>query len=582
MKSSIQIFASLTVALAMFSQPAIATYIHADSEININNDHINLGIQNRKKLFGCSQAKPCRVDPIVIESYKEVFSKDGKLQEANIVLYNTSFAPAAIQVFSSDRKPKSVEFVDGAKAGFKDLGDYLKTASTGLIAPFKCTTNLFECLSDVRYGIEKNERTIKLQSGDFIVISNGSHAAFAYTLALSGIDQVELLASIPGITPSKVKKLSLLKSYSPTLKRKIIEGFIKEKIKDKYTWEMLIKEFGYETYKKPVSNPKDLFNNALEVTQNIPQDFLQSMTDGTVASTVAGDVIDTLIQAATTQGAVFVNATFLVSQSVNSRARYVASELTHKKESPGIFIAGLKNSPTNPDQSVPTKPIIKTVRMNNDKFYHCHERGSDRIQVNRANNVQLDRSIFKCELMKQENINNPYEYVTTNKIVNLFCPDKLSGGIIYDEGTIYQFVMTCKKPLVKTINSAQFRIGLIIAREAQDDDIGTHKYWIYGSKKGKEVIFYENSLKFALMNINGQDVSLQLVNRKYENLEIGLVKTAVYKSQLYEVRLTDFKDITTTKDRKGCTRRVRGFLEVSSTDGLTKKLQIESAGDVCG
>jgi hypothetical protein len=581
MKSSTKVFAALTAALAMFSQPAIATYVHADSKININNDLINLGIQNRKKLFGCSQAKPCIMDRIIIEGYKEVFSKDRKLQEVNIVLYNTSFVPAAIEVFSSDKKLKNVEFIDGAKAGFKDLGDYLKTASAGLVAPFQCTTNLFQCLIDDRYGIEKNERTIKLQPGDFISISNGSDAAFAYTLALSGIDQVELLASIPGITPSKVKKLSLLKNYSPALKRKIVEGFIKEKIKDKYTWEMLIKEFGYETYKKPVSNPKDLFNNALEVTQNIPQDFLKSMTDGTVASTVAGDVIDTLIQASSTEGAVFVNATLLVSQSVNSRARYVASEIAHKKPY-GIFIAGLKNSSTNSDQPVAAKPIIKTVRMDNDKFYHCHERGSDKIQVNRANNVQLDRSSFKCELMKQENTNNPYEYVTTNKIINLFCPEKLSGGIIYDEGTIYQFVMTCKKSLIKTINSAQFRIGLVIAKEAQYGDIGTRKYWIYGNKKEKEVIFYENSLKFALMNINGQDVSLQLVNKKYENLEIGLVKTAVYKSQLYEVRLTDFKDITTAKDRKGCARRVRGFLEISSTDGLTKKLQIESAGDVCG
>jgi hypothetical protein len=361
MKSSTRIFTALLSVLATFSQPAIATYVHADSKININNDLINLGIQNRKKLFGCSQAKPCIMDRIIIEGYKEVFSKDGKLQEVNIVLYNTSFAPAAIEVFSSDKKLKNVEFIDGAKAGFKDLGDYLKTASAGLIAPFQCTTNLFECLSDVRYGIEKNERIIKLQPGDFISISNGSDAAFAYTLALSGIDQVELLASIPGITPSKVKKLSLLKSYSPTLKRKIVEGFIKEKIKEKYTWEMLIKEFGYETYKKPASNPKDLFNNALEVTQNIPQDFLKSMTDGTVTSTAAGDVIDTLIQAASTEGAVFVNATLLVSQSVNSRARYVASELAHKKPY-GVFIAGLKNSSTNSDQPkavfTPNEPLF--------------------------------------------------------------------------------------------------------------------------------------------------------------------------------------------------------------------------------
>jgi hypothetical protein len=228
-----------------------------------------------------------------------------------------------------------------------------------ILAPFQCTTNLFSCLIDDRYGIEKNERTIKLQSGDFISISNGSDSAFTYTLALSGIDQVELLASIPGITPSKVKKLSLLRNYSPTLKRKIVEGFIREKMKEKYTWKMLIKEFGYETYKKPASNPQDLFNNALEVAQNIPQDFLKSMTDGTVASTATGDVLDTLIQAASTEGAVFVNTALLVSQSVNSRARYVASEIAHEKPSV-IFIAGLKNSLTNSDRAIATNPRKKS------------------------------------------------------------------------------------------------------------------------------------------------------------------------------------------------------------------------------
>jgi hypothetical protein len=43
MKSSTQVFASLIAALAMFSQPAIATDIHADRQFNIDNDVINLG-----------------------------------------------------------------------------------------------------------------------------------------------------------------------------------------------------------------------------------------------------------------------------------------------------------------------------------------------------------------------------------------------------------------------------------------------------------------------------------------------------------------------------------------------------------
>jgi hypothetical protein len=361
MKSSTQVFASLVAALAMFSQPAIATYTYAERQFTVDRNAINVGTENRKSLLECSQAKPCVQDRIVIDSYKEVFSKSGKLQEAKIVLYNTSFAPASIEVISSDGKLRSVEFVDGAKAGFKDLGDFLKTASAGIIGPFQCTTNLFECLSDSRYGIEKNERTIKLQAGDLIRISRGSDAAFAYTLASSMVDQVELFASIPGIIPSKGSKggdLSLLKNYSPKLKRKIIEGFIKDKMNSKYTWKMLLKEFGYETFKKSASNPQQLFDNALEITRNIPQDFWKKMMDGTVASTAAGDALDTLIQAVGAEGAVFLNSSLLVSQSVNIRARYSASELAHDKPI-HIIIAGLKNSYINPNQPIATKPNTK-------------------------------------------------------------------------------------------------------------------------------------------------------------------------------------------------------------------------------
>ena len=75
--------------------------------------------------------------------------------------------------------------------------------------------------------------------------------------------------------------------------------------------------------------------------------------------------------------------------------------------------------------------------MATNKTYHCHERGSGKIQDS--------RSTFKCELMKLEKGNNPYDYVTTNKIINLYCSGKLSGSIEYDEGTIYKYLMTCKK-----------------------------------------------------------------------------------------------------------------------------------------
>jgi hypothetical protein len=292
--------------------------------------------------------------------------------------------------------------VDGAKAGFKDLGDYLKTAATGLIEPFKCTSNLFECLSDSRYGIEKNERTIKIKYGDLIRISRGSDAAYAYSLASNAIDQVELLASIPGIKVSKVARPSLLKNYSPTLRRKIIEGFIIKKMNDKYTYQMLIKEFSYAAIKKSASDPQDLFNNALEITQNIPQDFWKSMTDGTVAATAAGDGLDTLVQVASAEGSVFLNSALLVSQSVNVGARYSASETAHNKPSI-LIIAGLKNSFSSSRQPIATKPVTQSP-LSSEYVEKTKQEIRNRLEMWDAESCQgicqLSRSFSICRSVK--------------------------------------------------------------------------------------------------------------------------------------------------------------------------------------
>jgi hypothetical protein len=64
MKSSTQVFAVLVSALAVFSQPAVATHAHADRQFNVDNDAINIGTKNRKNLLGCFKAKPCINDRI--------------------------------------------------------------------------------------------------------------------------------------------------------------------------------------------------------------------------------------------------------------------------------------------------------------------------------------------------------------------------------------------------------------------------------------------------------------------------------------------------------------------------------------
>lgn len=80
---------------------------------------------------------------------------------------------------------------------------------------------------------------------------------------------------------------------------------------------------------------------------------------------------------------------------------------------------------------------FKTIKMQEGKTYHCHEKGSGKILNGQSN--------FRCELMRRYSKADPYGYVTTNNIVTLHCADKMTGNIEYDEGAIYKYLMVCKK-----------------------------------------------------------------------------------------------------------------------------------------
>lgn len=130
------------------------------------------------------------------------------------------------------------------------------------------------------------------------------------------------------------------------------------------------------------------------------------------------------------------------------------------------------------------------------------------------------------------------------------------------------------------------KLGFIKAKEAQEFLYGPTWYSLSNNANMNETIFYERSISSnysALINIDGQDISLKMITRKYKNPERSrLIKVAEYKSQLFRVKLRDFRDITTAKDKKGCARRVTGFMEITGNDGWTKKLQVYSGEDVCG
>jgi hypothetical protein len=370
MKSSIRTSASLLAILATFCQSAIAasssplsrnsidwqyssslgsssanSFKIASKAVIIDNDALTVGAKNRANLLECSESTPCIEDQIVIDRYKETLSSNGAIQEASIALYNTSFAPVAIEVYSSDGKFKSVDFVDGVKPGFKDFGDLLQTTASGLIEPFTCASKgSAQCWNEFkygRYGVKKSEKKLKLQTGDVIRISRGSEPARLYADILEKMDILELMIAGSEMSPSKKTPLTLKNNFSPELRRKIISGYIKKKMNEKYTWTMLMREFGYATGKKPLNSPLEFFNNAVDVAKNIPADFWEATTDGTVASKVAGDGVSLLIESASKKASLIVDSALFVSQSVNIYARSTASESAYKKPYP-IVVAYAK------------------------------------------------------------------------------------------------------------------------------------------------------------------------------------------------------------------------------------------------
>jgi hypothetical protein len=82
---------------------------------------------------------------------------------------------------------------------------------------------------------------------------------------------------------------------------------------------------------------------------------------------------------------------------------------------------------------------FKSIRVERGKIYHCDGKLSKKVSVTN----------FKCDLMKKDKHRQaPFEYTATNKTVDLRC---LKGLAIfsepqYDEGYIYKYLVTCKKP----------------------------------------------------------------------------------------------------------------------------------------
>jgi hypothetical protein len=109
-------------------------------------------------------------------------------------------------------------------------------------------------------------------------------------------------------------------------------------------------------------------------------------------------------------------------------------------------------------------------------------------------------------------------------------------------------------------------------------EAGGCNYWLAGGKESN-VIFSENYIpKTAIINIDGQNISLKQTQSKNSSRTTTDFK---YKSQNWQIQ-GHLTDATTAKDKKGAAARVRGTMTVTNNDGWQAKRQIECAYDIGG
>jgi hypothetical protein len=131
-------------------------------------------------------------------------------------------------------------------------------------------------------------------------------------------------------------------------------------------------------------------------------------------------------------------------------------------------------------------------------------------------------------------------------------------------------------------NPSSHRIGFVKIPKSELNNTGTCGYWLVGSKKRDNVVFFSGITKNPLMNIDGENISLKLVNRKeirQNNKSLGSINK--YESNIFKIT-TNFRDVTTAQDRKGFTAKERGSIVVISNDGWRKKIETECAYDTGG
>jgi hypothetical protein len=127
----------------------------------------------------------------------------------------------------------------------------------------------------------------------------------------------------------------------------------------------------------------------------------------------------------------------------------------------------------------------------------------------------------------------------------------------------------------------QHKIGFVKIAISELNLTGTCGYWIKGSKNENNLVFVRGVTKNPLMNIDGKNISLSLINSKEEKRRGKIFYINKYKSSIFQIK-TVLTDATTAKDRKNYATRESGDITVQSDNGWQKKVSVECAYDSGG
>jgi hypothetical protein len=112
--------------------------------------------------------------------------------------------------------------------------------------------------------------------------------------------------------------------------------------------------------------------------------------------------------------------------------------------------------------------------------------------------------------------------------------------------------------------------------------IGACGYSIVGSKNQNNLVFVTGVTENPLINIDGKNISLELVSEKEVRRNNQVVNSIrKYKFNIFKVT-TDFRDKTRARDKKEYIARDGGSIFVTSNDGWKKKINAECAYDIGG